>query len=721
MKRLTLSLVQLMLCASSFSLCASSYTGVTTGHSGTDPNQGMAISSTTASTTSSIQQWKDNKYSMFIHFGIYSSLGGVWQGKPVTYGYSEQIQSHAGIYSDVYGGVPNQFNPTNFNADEIVALAKKAGMRSIVFTSKHHDGFCMFNTKTTDYNSVEATPCQRDFVGELAKACHKADINFALYFSLIDWHFPYGYPISSHNCDFITPQHHELNMKQVRELLTNYGEVTELWFDMGSLQPNQSKDLYQLVKSLQPNCMISGRLGNDYYDFAVMGDNALPEEKLEAPWQSAASMFNETWSYRSWQQRGEVKDKVAEKLKTLIHVIAAGGNFLLNIGPDNLGGVVPFEKDVLTQMGAWIHKHAEAIYGCEPSPFNKPFDWGTITRKGNSLYLHLCGTYPKDGKILLPLKGMKCINSNLDATKLKANKDGWLISVDQADYDDLADVKVIRMDFDQITTPNTQVQKAQSLRLLTAKNAMKEHSYSCFDYNTNYKSTTAYQWKVNKRNPKDIEIFYSEQEIGSTVTVEVDNHTYHVALSDEKPCKKQKPISLQVVKEEFAEVPLWGFDSPVSWTEYIANESKNLKEIQSEEIKDKKAQLFSNFILRQTINASAEGQAAICVTAGNGVEVVLNGQSIAKHLNPYRSTSHKEVVLLNVKKGQNDLIIRGMNRFEKSITLQATPLEQTKVYKTTVTINDVPKSQTHTVRLSRKGLQSPHTDAQLHNIYLKIN
>ena len=156
------------------------------------------------------------------------------------------------------------FNPVNFNADEIVALAKKAGMRSIVLTSKHHDGFCMFHTKTTDYNSVEATPCGRDFVGELATACHKAGVNFALYFSLIDWHFPYGYPISSHNCDFITPQHHELNKKQVRELLTNYGKVTELWFDMGSLQPQQSKELYELVKSLQPDCMVSGRLGNDY-------------------------------------------------------------------------------------------------------------------------------------------------------------------------------------------------------------------------------------------------------------------------------------------------------------------------------------------------------------------------------------------------------------------------------------------------------------------------
>ena len=222
-------------------------------------------------------------------------------------------------------------------------------MRSIIFTTKHHDGFCMFKTATTDYNSYDATPGKRDFVKELAEACKRGGINFGMYFSLIDWHFPQAYPISSHNCDFITPQHHEFTKQQVTKLLTNYGPISELWFDMGSNTPQQSQELYELVHKLQPDCMVSGRLGNDRYDFAVMADNAYPEGALQTAWQSAASMFNETWSYRSWQERGDVHTKAMEKLRSLINVVSHGGNFLLNIGPKGDGSVVPFEKEVLTE------------------------------------------------------------------------------------------------------------------------------------------------------------------------------------------------------------------------------------------------------------------------------------------------------------------------------------------------------------------------------------
>ena len=338
---------------------------------------------------------------MFIHFGLYSELGGVWNGKPVKQGYSEQIQSFAGIFSDWYADTALKFNPVNFNADSIVALAKEAGMRSIVFTTKHHDGFCMFNTATTDYNSYDATPCKRDFIKEMSEACKKGGINLGLYFSIIDWNYPHAYPISSHNCDFITPQHHELSKKQVTELLTKYGPISELWFDMGSNTPEQSKELYNLVHQLQPDCMVSGRVGNDFYDFSVMADNAYPESALQCPWQSAASMFNETWSYRSWQERGSVHEKAMEKLRSLINVVSHGGNFLLNIGPKGDGSVVPFERDVLKEIGTWLNKNGNAIYGTEASPFRNQFDWGMITRKNNFLYLILSGRYPSDGKINL--------------------------------------------------------------------------------------------------------------------------------------------------------------------------------------------------------------------------------------------------------------------------------------------------------------------------------
>jgi alpha-L-fucosidase len=142
------------------------------------------------------KEWRDLKYSMFIHYGIYSVLGGVWDGKQIHRGLSEQIQAHGGIYSDTYASVANEFNPLKWNADTIALLAKSAGMRSIVITSKHHDGFCMFRSDHTDFDVVDATPFKRDIVKELSDACSRHGLKFGLYFSLIDWHYPQASPIS---------------------------------------------------------------------------------------------------------------------------------------------------------------------------------------------------------------------------------------------------------------------------------------------------------------------------------------------------------------------------------------------------------------------------------------------------------------------------------------------------------------------------------------------
>ena len=233
------------------------------------------------------------RFSMFVHWGLYSVYGGVYRGKNIEWGYSEQIQSFAGIFSDWYARAAEQFSAKQWDADSIAVLAKSAGMDAIVFTSKHHDGFCMYNSKETDFNIMN-TPFGRDALKELSQACKRHGLNLGIYFSLIDWHYPPAYPISSHNADPITPEHHEYNKRQVKELLENYGPVSELWFDMGSLTREQSRELYNLVKSIQPNCSVSGRIGNDYGDFAVMPDNVIPDYVPNKPWQTAESVYKET-------------------------------------------------------------------------------------------------------------------------------------------------------------------------------------------------------------------------------------------------------------------------------------------------------------------------------------------------------------------------------------------------------------------------------------------
>ena len=650
------------------------------------------------------KQWHQNKYSMFIHFGLYSVYGGVYNGKPVTFGYSEQIQSFAGIFSDWYGDTALEFDPVKFNADEIVALAKEAGMRSIVITTKHHDGFCMFKTATTPYNSVDATPSKRDYVKELSDACRRGGINFAIYYSLIDWNYPHAYPISSHNCDFITPQHHEFSKAQVTELLTNYGPISELWFDMGSNRPEQSQELYELVHKLQPNCMVSGRLGNGWYDFAVMADNKYPEGALQAPWQSAASMFDETWSYRSWQKRGDKHEKAMEKLRSLINVVSHGGNFLLNIGPRGDGSVVEFENDVLKEIGAWLKENGEAIYATEASPFREDFAWGKSTRKDNKLYLILSGEYPANGTIELNMPGYKLQASegNLTSASMKGNK--LTIHLPENAYNGQS-IQVVELTFDREVLPQANTNMART----------SNYSYDCFDYYSNYRSTVSYEWALPKKNTTKVELTYTPEELGKEIT-----------------------LNEQVVKLEGGKAITLKVDPKTQWGKrYVCGPEFNLfdrastieasldktplrkkggawKEVYEEKI-TLPVNLIEDYYLMQTVESPKAQDILVDVAAGNAIELFVNGVSVMKHLNPYRCTYREEKVLVHLEKGTNVIVLRGYNRFEKETSLLLRPSAEQVIYKQNVVL-DAPADR---VMVRRTGLATQHADTELHNLIVK--
>ena len=648
-------------------------------------------------------KWHQNKYSMFIHFGLYSVYGGVYNGKPVTFGYSEQIQSFAGIFSDWYADTALQFDPVKFNADEIVSLAKEAGMRSIVITTKHHDGFCMFKTATTEYNSVDATPSKRDYVKELSEACRRGGINFAMYYSLIDWNFPHAYPISSHNCDFITPQHHEFSKAQITELLTNYGPISELWFDMGSNQPEQSKELYELVHKLQPDCMVSGRLGNGWYDFAVMADNKYPEGALQAPWQSAASMFDETWSYRSWQKRGDKHEKAMEKLRSLINVVSHGGNFLLNIGPRGDGSVVEFESDVLKEIGAWLKENGEAIYGTEASPFREDFVWGTSTRKGNKLFLILSGEYPTNGTIELSLPGYKLQDSRgvLTSANMKGSK--LLLNLPEKAYNN-QNIEVVELTFDREVLPQI------------ASNTIRtsNYSYDCFDYYSNYRSTVSYEWRLPKKNTTKVELTYTPEELGKDITM----NEQAVSLEGGKAITLKVDPNIQWGKR-YVCGPEFNLFDRASTIEANLNKVPLRKGGEWKEVTDEKITLPVNIIedyyLMQTVESPKEQDILLDVAAGNGIELFVNGISVMKHLNPYRYKYREEKVLVHLKKGTNQLVLRAYNRFEKETTLMLRPSLEQVIYKQSVVLS----TPTDRVKVRRTDLATQHTDTELHNLRVK--
>ena len=670
------------------------------------------------------QQWLDQKFSMFIHFGLYSVYGGVYDGKPVTRGYSEQIQSFAGIFSDWYGNTARRFNPVKWNPDSIVDLAKKAGMRSIVFTSKHHDGFCMYHSKHTGFNIVDATPYKRDLMKELAEACKRGGIDFAVYFSLIDWNFPQAYPISSHNADPLTPEHYQFNLKQVEEIMSNYGPISEIWFDMGSLTPEQSKGLYDLVNRLQPQCMISGRLGNNYVDFSVMADNEYPDYKISVPWQTASSMFDETWGYRSWQQRGSVEEKVNEKIASLVKVISRGGNFLLNIGPDGDGSVVEFEQQVLEKMGEWTKKNAEAIYGTKANPFPHAFSWGDMTTKNNNLYLFVKNDNQSIDLQRFSGKIAKVeVLSSGTACRFTKNRKNNSVRIHVPNNSRVIPLTVLKVTFkDNFTVLPSEIIHSNHL---TAWNAVPEFGHSSLDYYCGYKSLTGYTWDFQTYK-KEItpEITFTENEIGKVIMVRVDNEEKVVKLN---PSTTIERVDLNAPFDfRFGNFytkngkGVFGYVEEENQENINTSNWKKIENFNYEEKHEMELNPRQSVLFLQEIESTENQNIAVEIGSGNGVYLLLNGKYITAHLLPTQDEYKKEIVVLPLEKGKNQLLIKYFNHKADRLNFSITPMSGWIHYKMKLPAFKLKKSATHQLSIKESNPDSKVSPLRMNNVEVRF-
>lgn len=329
-----------------------------------------------------IKWFKEAKYGMMAHWGLYSLLGGEYKGRRVQ-DYAEWIQSYMPIPNDEYEQLAASFNPIYFNADEWIKLARSCGMKYFVMTSKHHDGFAMFHSKADRFNVVDATPFGRDVVGEIAEACYKYGLKLGLYYSQeLDWHHPHGggYDNTSGCCgvswdnswDFKDREHKDFSIcfkekikPQVTELLKNYGDICLMWFDVPhTISKEQSLELNKLVKSIQPNCLINSRIGNGAYDYVSLGDNEYPEELPEKVSEEAdidmnnisgfkyspyglyetAGTLNSSWGFKYFDQNWLTPEQIRSRREKLNSM---GINYLLNVGPDGLGRIPSFSQEVL--------------------------------------------------------------------------------------------------------------------------------------------------------------------------------------------------------------------------------------------------------------------------------------------------------------------------------------------------------------------------------------
>lgn len=398
------------------------------------------------------QLFDDGNYAMFIHFGLYSKLEGEWKGK-AYYGNAEWIMNgnQAGIPVDEYMAEATGFNPSEFNAEEIVSIAKDAGMKYIIITSKHHEGFAMFDSAVSDFDIVDATPFGRDIIGELAEACHRNGLGIGFYYSQWqDWTAPGGGNGPETDADgrkvSFDEYYHSKCLPQVEEITTKYGEIQLIWFDTpGGLGKEYSEELVATVKKNQPGALVSSRVGNGLGDYVTLGDMEVPEANMEGRWEGI-DVTQVGWGYSKLDNQWKSPEYI---VKTLTATVARGGTFMMNVGPEASGIIHPTAAAALRSSGEWVHRHPQAVYGAGASPWGHALPWGDAVTQDGKIYL-IVYEWPENGKLWVPGLNGKVAKARIDGgKKLKVSKDGtgWTcISVPYECPDEFAGVIELTMD-----------------------------------------------------------------------------------------------------------------------------------------------------------------------------------------------------------------------------------------------------------------------------------
>lgn len=431
------------------------------------------LSAQQTDTDKHMEWWREARFGMFVHWGVYAVPAGTYNGHKVNR-IGEWIMNRGKIPVDQYKAYAKEFNPVKYDADAWVRMAKDAGMKYIVITAKHHDGFALFDSKASRWDIADATPYGKDLIKPLAEACKKHGIKLGLYYSHAqDWVNPGGAAArkvategwanpDSARIDAYTAANNghwdpaqttktmsqyidEIAVPQVKELLTNYGDIAVLWWDTPTGMTDEYAEKLNALLALQPNIITNDRLKRPNYP----GNYKTPEQripKLEEldgkDWETCMTM-NETWGYKSYAQNWKSSETL---IRNLIDIASKGGNYLLNIGPKADGEIPEQSIQTLKAIGKWMQLNSQAIYATRKSPF-APLPWGRCTRKeenGNTtLYLSVF-EWPADGKLNVPGLTQDIVRTELLATgrKLKTTRDnqGTTIAVPDSPIDPIATV-----------------------------------------------------------------------------------------------------------------------------------------------------------------------------------------------------------------------------------------------------------------------------------------
>nr|WP_243403196.1 BlaB/IND/MUS family subclass B1 metallo-beta-lactamase [Sphingobacterium haloxyli] len=509
----------------------------------------LSISATQAQ--SSRTEWfEDARYGMFIHWGLYSAAEGMWKGEPLRYAnnYAEWIRYRNRISKEEYGELAKRFVWDKIDPEDWVLLAKESGMKYIIITAKHHDGVALWNTKVGNYSLSKLSGANRDVIKEIADACRKHDMKLGFYYShWIDWEHPYAWDHNQELTGHVTDEQfnqywQEKAIPQMRELLTNYGDIAIMWFDMWIpyektiFKREQLEQAVALIRELQPNCLINSRLGlptdANYVDFETLGDNQFGTSYIDHPWETPGTIAH-SWGYngqeKNWKSTGQL-------FESLISNVALNGGFTLNIGP-RADGSVPYESiSRLRDVGKWLNKYGEALYNNTGLDLQvNQHDWGKITksRKSNTVYLHVFN-WPLDGKLRLSginSKPQKAELLSADGTRpLSFKQYGPLTHIQLPQQQSDPFVSVVRLTYDSIeTVPSIVAESTFGGFALTGRNAQHKEKLQLIE--------------EDYTRPAYV------QTTGGKITWELylpEAGVYHIDLSAHNPTKKNIVISIGI-------------------------------------------------------------------------------------------------------------------------------------------------------------------------------
>ena len=503
----------------------------------------------TQAQVSRTEWFEEARYGMFIHWGLYSAAEGLWKGEPLRYAnnYAEWIRYRNRISKEEYGALAKRFVWDRIDPEEWVLLAKKSGMKYIIITSKHHDGVALWDTNIGDYSLPKLSGTNRDVIKEIADVCRKHDMKLGFYYShWLDWEHPYAWDHNQELTGHVTDEQfdeywQEKAIPQMRELLTNYGDIAIMWFDMWIpyektiFKREQLEQAVALIRELQPNCLINSRLGlptdAKYVDFETLGDNQFGTSYVDHPWETPGTIAH-SWGYngqeKEWKSTGQL-------FESLISNVALNGGFTLNIGP-RADGAIPYESiSRLNDIGKWLGQYGEAVYNNTGLDLRfDQHDWGKITksRKSNTVYLHILN-WPLDGK--LRLSG---INSKPQKAELLSVEGNQSLSFEQ--YGPLTHIKLPQQQSD----PFVSVVRLTYGNIVTSPTIVAESTFGGFTL-TGQNATNSGNLSILKAdNTRPAHVQTAGEKIAWELYL-TETGTYRVDLSAHNPTNEHISLSVR--------------------------------------------------------------------------------------------------------------------------------------------------------------------------------